>query len=148
MAPRSTGKQAKQAVAEKDQEEQGETKVKGSLEQIVKQLIKKGKERGFVTYDEVNAAIPAEEFSSEQIEDAMTAITDGGVQLAEGESEAEEAEPAEKPGKEAESEYEAGGNIDDDDTGRTDDPVRMYLREMGSVELLSREGRDRDCQAY
>ncbi len=137
MAPRTTNKQA---AADKDRDEdRSETKPKGSLEQIVKQLMKKGKERGFVTYDEINAAIPAEEYSSEQIEDAMTTMTDAGLQLVDSEGDAEEAEAAEKPEK-AEGEYESGGNIDDDDTGRTDDPVRMYLREMGSVELLSREG--------
>ena len=135
MATRSTGQQV---VSEKDQEEErGETKVKGSLEQIVKQLIKKGKDRGFVTYDEINAAIPAEEFTSEQIEDAMSTITDVGIQVVDSEGDVEEAEA---PAATTDSDYESGGNIDSDDTGRTDDPVRMYLREMGSVELLSREG--------
>ena len=136
MAAKSTKKKAPATAAR--EEDRADAKVKGSLDQIVKQLIKKGKERGFVTYDEINGAIPAEEYSSDQIEDAMTAITDAGVQVTEGEGETEEAETEkeEKP----ESDYESGGNIDSDDTGRTDDPVRMYLREMGSVELLSREG--------
>ncbi len=139
MASRTTG--TKTAKAKEQEEERTEPKVKGSLEQIVKRLIKKGKERGFVTYDEMNAAIPAEEFSSEQIEDAMATMTDVGIQLVESEGDVEEAEAAPAaPAAEAEAEYESGGNIDSDDTGRTDDPVRMYLREMGSVELLSREG--------
>ncbi len=140
MASRTTGqKTAQKATKAKEQEEErSEPKAKGSLEQIVKRLIKKGKERGFVTYDEINAAIPAEEFSSEQIEDAMATMTDVGLQVVESEGDVEEAEAAPAPA--AETEYESGGNIDDDDTGRTDDPVRMYLREMGSVELLSREG--------
>jgi RNA polymerase primary sigma factor len=107
---------------------------KGTLAQIVKKLITKGKERGYITYDELNAALPAEDFTSEQIEDAMSTLSDVGIQMSDGgEEEVEEA--AEKEG-----EYESGGNISADDTGRTDDPVRMYLREMGSVELLSREG--------
>jgi RNA polymerase primary sigma factor len=106
---------------------------KGTLAQIVKKLISKGKERGFITYDELNAALPAEDFSSEQIEDAMSTLADVGIQMSEGDAEDVEEEKAE-------GEYESGGNISSDDTGRTDDPVRMYLREMGSVELLSREG--------
>jgi RNA polymerase primary sigma factor len=121
-----------------DSEESGEagqqtSTVKGTLAQIVKKLVAKGKERGYITYDELNAALPAEDFTSEQIEDAMSTLSDVGIQMSDGGE--EEAEEAEK-----ESEYESGGNISSDDTGRTDDPVRMYLREMGSVELLSREG--------
>lgn len=108
---------------------------KGSLAQIVKKLVSKGKERGYITYDELNAALPAESFTSEQIEDAMSTLSDVGIQMSDGgEDDAEEEEKEEK------GEYESGGNISADDTGRTDDPVRMYLREMGSVELLSREG--------
>ncbi|MEM7679407.1 MAG: RNA polymerase sigma factor RpoD [Pseudomonadota bacterium] len=120
------------AVSEKSNENQGTTKSKGSLESVVKKLVKKGKEQGFLTYDAINKALPAEEFSSEQIEDAMATFSDIGVQLVEKE---DDVEPDEKGG-----DYKAGGNIADDDTGRTDDPVRMYLREMGAVELLSREG--------
>lgn len=116
---------------------------KGNVEKLIKKMIARGKERGFITYDELNNALPAEEFSSDQIEDAMTAISDSGVQLVDSaddvSEETEKEEKEEKEGKEGE-EYESGGNISDDDTGRTDDPVRMYLREMGSVELLSREG--------
>jgi RNA polymerase primary sigma factor len=137
MAARTTGQKA---ANDKDRDEDGgEAKAKGSLDQIVKQLIKKGKERGFVSHDEINAALPQDEFTTDQIEDVMTAITDGGVQVVESEGDAEESGDGEKPEK-PESDYESGGNIDNDDTGRTDDPVRMYLREMGSVELLSREG--------
>ena len=115
---------------------------KGSVEKIIKKMIARGKERGFITYDELNNALPAEEFSSDQIEDAMTAISDSGVQLVDSADDvSEETEKEEEKDKEKEGdEYASGGNISDDDTGRTDDPVRMYLREMGSVELLSREG--------
>ncbi len=119
--------------AEGETEEGGATRTtKGTLAQVVKKLVSKAKERGYVTYDELNKALPAEEFSSEQIEDAMSTLSDVGIQIVE----ADEAEEEEKE----EAEYESGGNISSDDTGRTDDPVRMYLREMGSVELLSREG--------
>ncbi|MBU0799709.1 MAG: sigma-70 family RNA polymerase sigma factor, partial [Alphaproteobacteria bacterium] len=132
-------------ASDKDRDEGNEASgtPKGSLEQIVKKLVKKGKEQGFITYDEMNKALPAQEFSSEQIEDAMATITDVGVQIVESEDDFEESdEPAgaDKEGKDEKTDYESGGNINSDDTGRTDDPVRMYLREMGSVELLSREG--------
>ena len=110
----------------------------GSIAAVVKKLSKTGKERGFITYDELNKALPAEEFSSEQIEDAMANLSEGGVQIVESEDDFEEETKAES--SEEESDYESGGNIASDDTGRTDDPVRMYLREMGTVELLSREG--------
>ncbi|MGE4314219.1 MAG: RNA polymerase sigma factor RpoD [Pseudobdellovibrionaceae bacterium] len=104
---------------------------KGGFAAVVKKLVSNGKKRGFLTYDEINAALPTEEFSSEQIEDAMSAFTEMGVQIVEKEEDFDE---------DAGEEYQSGGNITSDDTGRTDDPVRMYLREMGSVELLSREG--------
>lgn len=121
----------KNAKADDVQEEEAAPKraVKGTLAQIVKKLVKQGKEKGYITYDQLNKALPAEEFSSEQIEDAMSTLSDVGIQMSEGDDSEEE-----------EEKYESGGNIASDDTGRTDDPVRMYLREMGTVELLSREG--------
>jgi len=108
----------------------------------IKKLLASAKERGSVTYDELNAALPPEEVSSEQIEDVMAALSEMGVNVIEAE-EADD-EPAEKAAADDDDAEAPGkrvaGNIDDDDIGRTDDPVRMYLREMGSVELLSREG--------
>ena len=101
----------------------------------VKKMLARGKERGYVTYDELNAALPPDQVSSEQIEDTMAMLSEMGVNVVENE-ESEEATTA-QAATEAEP---TGGNVDDDDLGRTDDPVRMYLREMGSVELLSREG--------
>jgi RNA polymerase primary sigma factor len=103
----------------------------------VKRLIAKGKERGHITFDELNAVLPAEQTSSEQIEDVMAQLNELGIQVIEAE-EAEELEAA--PRFDAEDEDEPGGNIDEASVGRSDDPVRMYLRDMGSVELLSREG--------
>jgi RNA polymerase primary sigma factor len=104
----------------------------------VKRLIAKGKERGHITFDELNAVLPPESNSSEQIEDLMANLSEMGIQVVEGE-ETEEGDlliaKAEKDDDE-----ESGGNVDEESLGRTDDPVRMYLREMGSVELLSREG--------
>jgi len=117
--------------------EEAETPVLDSVAQSIKRMIAKGKERGYVTYDELNAALPAEQVSSEQIEDTMTMLSELGVNIVENEEGEEAAEPAAEA---EESEPRAAGNVDEEDIGRTDDPVRMYLREMGSVELLSREG--------
>ena len=107
----------------------------------VKRLIAKGKERGYITFDELNAVLPSEQNSSEQIEDVMAMLSEMGIQVVESE-ETEEAEPAPKAKEEEEEKEpeEGSGNVDEASLGRTDDPVRMYLREMGSVELLSREG--------
>ena len=95
MASKSKNKPT--TVSDKDSEEGSESSStpKGSLEQIVKKLVKKGKEQGFITYDEMNKALPAQEFSSEQIEDAMATITDVGVQIVESEDDFEEG--AERP---------------------------------------------------
>ncbi len=99
----------------------------------IKALIKKGQNAGFVTHDELNAALPQEELTSEQIEDVMSALSEMGVSVVET-AEAEESNSDE-------NETEAvTGNVSDNDSAGSDDPVRMYLREMGSVELLSREG--------
>ena len=108
----------------------------------VKRLIAKGKERGYITFDELNAVLPSEQNSSEQIEDVMAMLSEMGIQVVESE-ETEEAEAPAAKVKEEEEEKEpeeGAGNVDEASLGRTDDPVRMYLREMGSVELLSREG--------
>ncbi len=109
----------------------------------VRKLINKGKERGYVTYDELNAALPSTSVAAEVIEDIMAALSDLGVTIVEAE-EAEELEEKAKTegGETAEDEAEdeeSSGNVSDS-AGRSDDPVRMYLREMGAVELLSREG--------
>ncbi len=130
------------SVSEKarNQDHDDEVGSAGSIASVVKKLTKIGKERGFITYDELNKALPAEDFSSEQIEDAMANLSDGGIQIVESEDDFDEDSEAKDREYDDESDYEAGGNIASDDTGRTDDPVRMYLREMGTVELLSREG--------
>ncbi|MBT6137815.1 MAG: RNA polymerase sigma factor RpoD [Rhodospirillaceae bacterium] len=128
---------AKQALATeeegRDREETPDGPLMDNVNQAVKNLIKKGKERGYLTYDEVNAALPQDEMSSEQIEDIMSGLNELGVNVV-------EAEETEEPATEEKAEANPVGNVADDDVGRTDDPVRMYLREMGSVELLSREG--------
>src|SRR5579872_3670505 len=127
---------AETAAAETD----GDTTLLDVQSAAVKRLIAKGKERGYITFDELNAVLTPEHTSSEQIEDVMANLSEMGIQVVESE-ETEEAEaPAPKVEKPDEEEAEPAGNVDEESLGRTDDPVRMYLREMGSVELLSREG--------
>ena len=104
-----------------------------ATQQTIKTLLKIGKERGFVTHDELNAALPAEDFTSEQIDDVMSTLSEMGVSVVDNAE-------SDENGDEAEEEGRAAGNLSDSDVSGTDDPVRMYLREMGSVELLSREG--------
>ncbi|NQV44548.1 MAG: RNA polymerase sigma factor RpoD, partial [Rhodospirillales bacterium] len=101
-------------------------------------MVALGKERGYVTYDELNEALPPDEVSSEQIEDTMAMLSEQGINVVENEE--QEDTSAEKSDKEESETTSAAGNVGEADIGRTDDPVRMYLREMGSVELLSREG--------
>src|SRR3984885_6264289 len=104
----------------------------------VKRLIAKGKERGYITFDELNAILPPDQNSSEQIEDVMANFSELGIQVVEGEETEDGDAPVAKAEKaeDAEEEGEPTGNVDEASLGRTDDPVRMYLREMGSVELL------------
>ena len=114
-------------------------------EASVKKLIAKAKKRGYLTYDELNEALPQDQMSSEQIEDIMSAISEMGVNIVESDEDVQE---------EADEQAPVDDDIDTTSMGaapnvaekkketvdRTDDPVRMYLREMGAVELLSREG--------
>ena len=111
----------------------------------VKRLMARGKERGYITFEELNAVLPPDQMSTDQIEDVMASFNEMGIQVVENEDnedgEAAKPERTETEGAEpAEGETGAAGNVDEESLGRTDDPVRMYLREMGSVELLSREG--------
>lgn len=128
-----------------NRDEQVEGVLLDAVTSMVKKLIARGKERGYITIDDFNQALPSTQVSSELIEDTMAMLNEAGINVVEAEDGAEE-EVAEKKaasedeeGAEAEEE-EAGGNVNEETMGRTDDPVRMYLREMGSVELLSREG--------
>jgi RNA polymerase primary sigma factor len=122
----------------------------------VKKLIRSAKKRGYVTHDQINSVLPSEEVNSEQIEDMLAIFREMGVNVVETEEtskEGEEPSEEEKPREEAEEETESeSGELIEvqqkvpakseakEPAERTDDPVRMYLREMGSVELLSREG--------
>ncbi|MEQ8441209.1 MAG: RNA polymerase sigma factor RpoD [Alphaproteobacteria bacterium] len=129
---------AEASEARENSEEQGDGPVLEDSQAAVKKLIQKGKERGFISIDELNEALPQEQVTSEQIEDVMTMLNDMGINVVDGD---EQEGDQEQRGTEQRAEAgEAAGNLSDDEVGRTDDPVRMYLREMGSVELLSREG--------
>ena len=122
----------------------GDTTLLDTNAVAVKRLIAKGKERGYITFDELNAVLPSEQNSSEQIEDVMAMLSEMGIQVVESEEAEDPEAPAAKvdkaEGEEEKESDEPTGNVDEANLGRTDDPVRMYLREMGSVELLSREG--------
>ena len=124
--------------AAETREEGGDGPLMDVTSAAVKKMLQKAKERGYVTYDELNKVLPPDQVSSEQIEDTMSMLSEMGISVIENE-EQEEQEPRAAE-QEDETSDRAAGNIDDEDIGRTDDPVRMYLREMGSVELLSREG--------
>jgi RNA polymerase primary sigma factor len=136
---------ANMAVDTEDKQEGGDAPLIDLNEAVLKKLMARAKKRGYITYDELNNALPQDQTSSEQMEDAMSAFSEMGINIVESE-EAEE--------DDGEAEVDAAG-ADDADSGegeryiiekkketvdRTDDPVRMYLREMGAVELLSREG--------
>src|SRR5579875_1014906 len=128
-------KAANTAEMTENREEAAEAPLLDTVAAAIKKMVARGKERGYVTYDELNAALPPDRVSSEQIEDTMTMLSELGINLIESE-ESEESGAVDLE----DGDGETRGNVDDDDVGRTDDPVRMYLREMGSVELLSREG--------
>ena len=110
-----------------------------SLGSAVKRLIDKGKVRGYITVEELNKALPPERESSENIEDIMTNISDLGISII-AESDVDSFEPDAVEDDNYDDMDDEGGNFDEKDLGRSDDPVRMYLKEMGSVELLSRDG--------
>ena len=117
----------------------------------VKKMIKAAKKRGYVTMDELNSVLPSEEVTSEQIEDTMAMLSDMGINVIEDEDAEEATQGGDEESSDDDNESEggelaaSGGTAlatakKKEPTDRTDDPVRMYLREMGSVELLSREG--------
>src|SRR5205809_3127802 len=111
----------------------------------VKKMIKQAKKRGFVTFDQLNEVLPSDTTSPEQIEDIMSMLSDMGINVSEAE-EADADEEKEEADDDTDNEpvevtQKAVTEVKKSEPGeRTDDPVRMYLREMGTVELLSREG--------
>ncbi|MCK0531388.1 RNA polymerase sigma factor RpoD [Sphingobium agri] len=143
MASKATGKGVGEDV------DSGDAPLLDLNEASVKKLIARAKKRGYITYDELNDALPQDQMSSEQIEDIMAALNEMGVNIVENEEASEDGDEQ----REREDAEDAEDDSGDDDgapklvtekkketVDRTDDPVRMYLREMGAVELLSREG--------
>jgi RNA polymerase primary sigma factor len=132
-------------MASNDKTDSGDAPLIDLNDASIKKLIARAKRRGIITYDELNEALPQDQMNSEQIEDIMAAISEMGVNIVESDEDAVDPEEREAEDREAE-EPETG--MDDrpvvekrkETIERTDDPVRMYLREMGAVELLSREG--------
>jgi RNA polymerase primary sigma factor len=118
-------------------------------EASVKKLLARAKKRGYITYDELNEALPQDQMSSEQIEDVMSALSEMGINIIENDEPADDGAEAVRKEDDEEDEPEAVegdlgtapvATVTKAPLDRTDDPVRMYLREMGAVELLSREG--------
>ncbi|NCF78358.1 MAG: RNA polymerase sigma factor RpoD [Alphaproteobacteria bacterium] len=135
----------KKATAKGQEAETGDSPLIDMNNRDVKRMIKAAKETGFVTYDALNAVLPPEEFSSEQIEDIMSMLSQMGITVVETDDGEGDSEDGDEAGTKAANDDSATTAVaktaKTTSTGdRTDDPVRMYLREMGSVELLSREG--------
>ena len=111
----------------------------------LKKLIARAKKRGYLTYDELNDALPQGEMSSDQIEDITSALSEMGINIVENEEASDDDKREEEPDEEEAAPEDGSGEVfqvqaKKETVDRTDDPVRMYLREMGAVELLSREG--------
>src|SRR5210317_1745845 len=105
----------------------------------VKKMIAEAREKGYITYDQLNTVLPPDQVSSEQIEDVMSMLSEMGINIIEDE-EAEEEDLGTTELVTTSNKDVAVASNESEKLDRTDDPVRMYLREMGSVELLSREG--------
>jgi len=128
---------------ERQQDDQSDGMSLDMSQAAVKKMIAEAREKGYITYDQLNAVLPPEQVSSEQIEDVMSMLSEMGINIIEDE-EAEE-EEGKKGSTELVDASSKSGEVattsgETEKLDRTDDPVRMYLREMGSVELLSREG--------
>src|SRR5215204_1260579 len=121
---------AKNEAVETETQDSGDAPLIDLNDASIKKMIARAKKRGFITIDELNEALPQDQMASEQIEDIMSAINDMGINVVENEEASEHDDGGPRPA--AATKKEA--------VDRTDDPVRMYLREMGAVELLSREG--------
>jgi RNA polymerase primary sigma factor len=133
-------KDASESVKDRDDtEELGDSPLVDSSAEAVKKMIAAAKERGYVTYDELNRVLPQDQLSSEQIEDIMAMMSEMGINVIENEEAADETDDVEDVVGGDDDEV-AGPRSREAEVDRTDDPVRMYLREMGSVELLSRQG--------
>ena len=134
MAPKDTDD-------EQQHEEEQEQEVSLDLSQAqIKKMIAEARERGFITYDQLNQVLPPDQASSEQIEDVMSMLSEMGINIIEDDEVEEEEAKSTAVVETASNRDVALSSGTGEKLDRTDDPVRMYLREMGSVELLSREG--------
>ncbi|AGT09283.1 RNA polymerase sigma factor RpoD [Paracoccus aminophilus] len=107
----------------------------------VKRMIAEGRERGFITYDQLNAVLPPDQVSSDQIEDVMSMLSEMDIRVVESDEDSDDSETGGQLATTGSGSREVAlATTETEKLDRTDDPVRMYLREMGSVELLSREG--------
>jgi len=137
-------------MAAKDTEDRSENGADGDIsidmsQTAVKKMIAEAKDRGYITYDQLNAVLPPDQVSSDQIEDVMSMLNEMGIQVTEEEESEEVPDGEDEKATSTEVATVGGRDVAMGGSGsekldRTDDPVRMYLREMGSVELLSREG--------
>ncbi|HET6943048.1 MAG TPA: RNA polymerase sigma factor region1.1 domain-containing protein, partial [Sphingomicrobium sp.] len=138
---------AKNEAVETETQDSGDAPLIDLNDATIKKMIARAKKRGFITIDELNEALPQDQMSSEQIEDIMSAINDMGINVVEN----DEASDDEEDKQDDDTTEDEVDPLDDggprpaaatkkEAVDRTDDPVRMYLREMGAVELLSREG--------
>ena len=139
---------AKNEATEVETAEAGDAPLLDLNDASIKKLIARAKKRGIITVDELNEALPSDQMSPDQIEDVMSALNEMGVQVVESAEESDDEDEDKDNEPQVEDEVDP---LDDggprpaaatkkEPTDRTDDPVRMYLREMGAVELLSREG--------
>ncbi|HEX9160031.1 MAG TPA: RNA polymerase sigma factor RpoD [Rhizomicrobium sp.] len=117
--------------------EDGDSPLLDLSDVAVRKMVTRAKQRGYVTYDELNKVLPSDKVSSEQIEDTMAMLNEMGINVIESE---EQDEQGELPALAQAKQVVVKSGDEEEPYDRTDDPVRMYLREMGSVELLSREG--------
>lgn len=131
------------ALKETDDSKSEDQEAEASLDMsqaAVKRMIADARERGYITYDQLNSVLPPEQVSSEQIEDVMSMLSEMGINVIENDEVDETGSVGELVETTSTSREVAVAGTTTETLDRTDDPVRMYLREMGSVELLSREG--------
>ncbi len=126
---------------DRKQQDDGDQEVGLDMSQAaVKKMIAEARERGYITYDQLNQVLPPEQVSSEQIEDVMSMLSEMGINIIEDDEVEEEDKGSTELVETSTSREVTVSTTETEKLDRTDDPVRMYLREMGSVELLSREG--------
>ena len=126
----------KQETQNNDDQENEKVLADGPSKNNLKKIISEAKQKGYITQDQLEELVITEKLSSEQIEDLMTDLSGMGINITEN----EESEFSEEPAEKSNSKEIVANNSESETLDKTDDPVRMYLREMGSVELLSREG--------